>query len=1227
MKIKKIYIQNFKGIKDKKIIELEDITFLTWPNGFWKTTIFDVIELCLTWEIYRITEQKDTSWIISKKSNMTKSFYQNTENKEVLLKLLIELNNGEKKIIISYDDNSELKRKPATPYFDRFIEDYIDDSSFENLESWFSNKIKARELEELLWLERKLEVKDIYKLFNYLQQEETTFFLKQKEYDRHQSLGFLFQTTDEEKEKNKIEDFSRKITWIINILGTKVEDLKNKIKEQKDVIDDKEQVGYKSFFDKDFNIIASELNFDNEILFNEKLDLDINKKKKNKYIENLTELKLFLEKVDVNEYHLWYKEKRLRNIRTDDNFINYFILQKFDTIEEYKKLEEYNNIYNISKKENYLEFLIYEKFLISKEYEILKEKSFLYSLCSNDDYKYNITYFVLQDKINDEKYLEEWKIKDNLFKYNGKDNKLLDKFLLNKFDSEVEYIKKEYNFYKNIYNDKEFLLVKWLMFFNIFKKDDFWESRYTKLAKLSRNYNYFKSYKTEKNKIDLFKSVFEGLKIDNEKLLLEFNSNIKRKKELENDLSDNQKITTELNNTRKGLLNYFKSNVNDFDNTCILCGTKEVNKQEIKDINDLQKFIDIKTEKISKLSIWKSKELEDVNDSILNNILELEKEINLYLDNEENRKDILLFDNINEYLTQKEFDENFTLINDLLEDNNKFEIDNFDLDILKNLIKKAESIRDNLLSKYKDWYNLNKKLTYAEIERKDKDIDFNKNILKKFLNNKNIPFNIEKKGFDEIKYEKTKNEIITTIKQYLVWFDREFYVILKKFKDSNKKEIYKNNTEKLNLLLWKDKEKFLIEINDYEFNKELPIFESRLKEYVMDNTLDSFNLFNKIKYLYWNNDLVIEKELESLKNILVNEQINYPKLELVGDYNEDYTPNSILILKEKLMNLLKNKIYIFDSLKELKQNNNYINFQTSITLLKEYKIKNIEKYILSNYDEYENIMSIRSNLGNTLDLEEKAININQEKLWWDYKEKFNTIFGKDLTLVQRYKSNLRELNEKQKYIEYKYFELENYFFKGLETEYNILNERLKKLKKLGDKTTNLIEIYEKQIREYQRKMVEKIQKPFFLYTAKILQNYQQWMWIYIHFKWNNKNWDGKKNQTIVFYTDWKSNNDAMHHLSSGQLAVISVAFTLSINKSYKVSNELKFLNIDDPVQEMDSLNVHSFIELMRHNFMDYKFIISTHNDEIAYFMKYKLEKIKENSVKMINVQSEFFGED
>ena len=116
------------------------------------------------------------------------------------------------------------------------------------------------------------------------------------------------------------------------------------------------------------------------------------------------------------------------------------------------------------------------------------------------------------------------------------------------------------------------------------------------------------------------------------------------------------------------------------------------------------------------------------------------------------------------------------------------------------------------------------------------------------------------------------------------------------------------------------------------------------------------------------------------------------------------------------------------------------------------------------------------------------------------------------------------------------------------------------------------------------------------------------------------------NVSVKFSTD--SKHDVMHNLSSWQLAVVSLAFNFAMNKTYQLTGDkIRFINIDDPIQEMDALNIHSFIELMRHEFLDYKLIMSTHNDMNALYMKYKFEKLlpPSSSVNIINVQNAFYG--
>ena len=59
-KIRKIYIENFKHI-DNVLFDFtdKDLIVLDGPNGFGKTTIFDVIELVLCGKVSRVTNTND----------------------------------------------------------------------------------------------------------------------------------------------------------------------------------------------------------------------------------------------------------------------------------------------------------------------------------------------------------------------------------------------------------------------------------------------------------------------------------------------------------------------------------------------------------------------------------------------------------------------------------------------------------------------------------------------------------------------------------------------------------------------------------------------------------------------------------------------------------------------------------------------------------------------------------------------------------------------------------------------------------------------------------------------------------------------------------------------------------------------------------------------------------------------------------------------------------------
>ena len=169
-------------------------------------------------------------------------------------------------------------------------------------------------------------------------------------------------------------------------------------------------------------------------------------------------------------------------------------------------------------------------------------------------------------------------------------------------------------------------------------------------------------------------------------------------------------------------------------------------------------------------------------------------------------------------------------------------------------------------------------------------------------------------------------------------------------------------------------------------------------------------------------------------------------------------------------------------------------------------------------------------------------------------------------------------------------------------------EKLAKSTSLLIKTKELLESinvkYEKVVRDFKIDVLKKLQVPFFIYSAKMLQNFQQGLGVFLTYKEGEEEDEAKA--VIKFKSDSNNDHDAMHQLSSGQLAVVSLAFTLSLNTMFKLSDHIQFLMIDDPIQDMDAMNVLSLIEILRHGLVgNYQLILSTYSDSDALFMGYK----------------------
>ncbi|WP_043040901.1 hypothetical protein, partial [Streptococcus equi] len=219
-----------------------------------------------------------------------------------------------------------------------------------------------------------------------------------------------------------------------------------------------------------------------------------------------------------------------------------------------------------------------------------------------------------------------------------------------------------------------------------------------------------------------------------------------------------------------------------------------------------------------------------------------------------------------------------------------------------------------------------------------------------------------------------------------------------------------------------------------------------------------------------------------------------------------------------------------------------------------------------------------------------------ENLLMDTENIFPMYFQNDVKLLESI--SIEALERKKLYLNKQHNLVQNQRFQDLSHQIDILEKTEVRLKELNM-------VYKEEVRQFKISIVKQLRIPFFIYSAKMLQNYQQGMGIFLTYKKTSED-DATKKMIIRFKSDSSNDHDAMNQLSTGQLAVVSLAFTLSLNTMFKLSDNLNFLMIDDPIQDMDAMNVLSFIEILRHGIIDrYQIILSTYSDHNALFMGYK----------------------
>lgn len=229
----------------------------------------------------------------------------------------------------------------------------------------------------------------------------------------------------------------------------------------------------------------------------------------------------------------------------------------------------------------------------------------------------------------------------------------------------------------------------------------------------------------------------------------------------------------------------------------------------------------------------------------------------------------------------------------------------------------------------------------------------------------------------------------------------------------------------------------------------------------------------------------------------------------------------------------------------------------------------------------------------------KTKSINSSYSRHDLNQKtFATLFNSHPESI--FNIRIEDVQSKINYINQQYYRSETNQIQRVLKEIELLNKKLHMLESVSNKLADIKKIYEKQIMKHWSTIINDIEILFYIYSGKIIQDFQRGCGLFIHI---NENYGQKS----IRFVSSETEHDAINYLSSGQLSGLVLSFTFALNKVYGDAS-LPIILIDDPVQTMDEINIASFTELLRNEFNDKQIILSTHEENISRYIRYKFDK-------------------